>query len=655
MSRHSSGDKTSFAAKASFGLVGGKFSNSLRRTKLENDIKLLIFTWNVGNAAPKEEELALWLDAEGDDYDLIVVGTQENAYKDDGVAKFASGSATMADSDDDDGATPWPLAPVIAAKKLVHYAAASSSTPEADGTPEGGGTATRESRVSQASTSSVSSKPKTPTNVKSRPSRISRSGTRGSVSAWDAMIAKRLGPAYQSAASVSLWEMRLNVYALRKHCKGGEMCISDVETSKEATGIAGVGGNKGGLIAALKFGSTRLCFISSHLAAHAHKNDARNANCREILSNTARKIGTDRLDATNEYDHVFWLGDLNYRIDLNLKTPQPSEEEEMPQPEMHAKVLEMIEQLKFDELLTFDQLRNSRALGEGWAGFVEGDSAFAPTFKVRRVENTTYKEQRIPSYCDRVLWKSMPALSTAVMQTFLRSVPGVSTSDHKPVVSGFAITPSPLVELKRKSSYSHRSVHTPRHFEPAVVVRLSELRIDTLVEADIGGGSDPRLFFFTSPPGILTADKNLLSTKPRKIASGEASQGLTFSERELPLLMPRVNDIHELQRVTLILSLVDQDVLTKDDPMGTVLVSLAHPGGPDALRGATSYEVPIESKLVLYNTTKGMGTLSGKLTITYGSTEHINRTIKEADESGVGIEAILLKPGKTACGSCAIL
>lgn len=187
------------------------------------------------------------------------------------------------------------------------------------------------------------------------------------------------------------------------------------------------------------------------------------------------------------------------------------------------------------------------------------------------------------------------------------------------------------------------------------MVRLSELRIDTLVEADIGGGSDPRLFFFTSPPGILTADKNLLSTKPRKIASGEASQGLTFSERELPLLMPRVNDIHELQRVTLILSLVDQDVLTKDDPMGTVLVSLAHPGGPDALRGATSYEVPIESKLVLYNTTKGMGTLSGKLTITYGSTEHINRTIKEADESGVGIEAILLKPGKTACGSCAIL
>ena len=45
-----------------------------------SDISILIVTWNVGHKPPSEAELAVWL---GDDpqYDLVAIGTQENAFK----------------------------------------------------------------------------------------------------------------------------------------------------------------------------------------------------------------------------------------------------------------------------------------------------------------------------------------------------------------------------------------------------------------------------------------------------------------------------------------------------------------------------------------------------------------------------------------------
>ena len=38
---------------------------------------------------------------------------------------------------------------------------------------------------------------------------------------------------------------------------------------------------------------------------------------QEILNETMKAIGTPRLDVAHEFDHLFWMGDLNYRVDLN--------------------------------------------------------------------------------------------------------------------------------------------------------------------------------------------------------------------------------------------------------------------------------------------------------------------------------------------------
>ena len=61
--------------------------------------------------------------------------------------------------------------------------------------------------------------------------------------------------------------------------------ISEVETAKEACGIGGVVGNKGGLVVKLRVHGATLCFISSHLAAHEGEKKAakRNNDIVEIL------------------------------------------------------------------------------------------------------------------------------------------------------------------------------------------------------------------------------------------------------------------------------------------------------------------------------------------------------------------------------------
>ena len=41
-------------------------------------------------------------------------------------------------------------------------------------------------------------------------------------------------------------------------------------------------------------------------------------------------------------------------------------------------------------------------------GFAEGQLDFQPTFKLARQAGVSYNLKRTPSYCDRILWKSMP-------------------------------------------------------------------------------------------------------------------------------------------------------------------------------------------------------------------------------------------------------
>ena len=97
---------------------------------------------------------------------------------------------------------------------------------------------------------------------------------------WFGIINSHLGEEYGIVECDSLLEMRLVIFAKRSAAN----LIANVQKITEATGIAGVVGNKGkerlegavlialidsgGVLIRLEYGSTSLAFINSHLAAH---------------------------------------------------------------------------------------------------------------------------------------------------------------------------------------------------------------------------------------------------------------------------------------------------------------------------------------------------------------------------------------------------
>ena len=59
---------------------------------------------------------------------------------------------------------------------------------------------------------------------------------------------------------------------------------------------------------------TSLCFITAHLAAHQTKVKDRNDNVERIFQNL--RLHVKEVDLNNQFNHIFFFGDLNYRIDM---------------------------------------------------------------------------------------------------------------------------------------------------------------------------------------------------------------------------------------------------------------------------------------------------------------------------------------------------
>jgi hypothetical protein len=123
--------------------------------------------------------------------------------------------------------------------------------------------------------------------------------------------------------------------------------------------------------------------------------------------------------------HVFWLGDLNYRVDLKRE-----------------EVCQLVEDKDFGSLAQADQLGKAIRSGKAFLGFEEGELSFPPTYRFergsRKYETT---KMRVPSYTDRVLWHTLPGIASPKLQSYF-SVDSILTSDHNPVVALFE---APLV------------------------------------------------------------------------------------------------------------------------------------------------------------------------------------------------------------------
>ena len=92
----------------------------------------------------------------------------------------------------------------------------------------------------------------------------------------------------------------------------------------------------------------------------------------------------------------------------------------------------------YEQLVQCDQLTQHRASGAILTGFVEGAIAFKPTYRVQ-FGSTSYtpEKSRAPSWCGRVLYRTLP--NCFLEQMTYSSCLQLVTSDHLAVSAGFRV------------------------------------------------------------------------------------------------------------------------------------------------------------------------------------------------------------------------
>eukprot|EP00276_Gloeochaete_wittrockiana_P003554 CAMPEP_0184658458 /NCGR_PEP_ID=MMETSP0308-20130426/25471_1 /TAXON_ID=38269 /ORGANISM="Gloeochaete witrockiana, Strain SAG 46.84" /LENGTH=566 /DNA_ID=CAMNT_0027097447 /DNA_START=81 /DNA_END=1781 /DNA_ORIENTATION=+ len=150
------------------------------------------------------------------------------------------------------------------------------------------------------------------------------------------------------------------------------------------------------------------------------------------------RMGTNISD---RFDRIFWMGDLNYRVNGNRAAVD--------------ELLRRFDTIGREVLLANDQLHGERRKGTVFNGFEEGDILFRPTYKFAdgSDEYDPSAKRRIPAFTDRILYRDRERHSHShnhpqgngharrknIKLLRYDSLPEVRTSDHRPVFAIFSV------------------------------------------------------------------------------------------------------------------------------------------------------------------------------------------------------------------------
>uniref|UniRef100_A0A224XG18 Putative inositol-145-triphosphate 5-phosphatase synaptojanin inp51/inp52/inp53 family n=1 Tax=Panstrongylus lignarius TaxID=156445 RepID=A0A224XG18_9HEMI len=230
---------------------------------------------------------------------------------------------------------------------------------------------------------------------------------------WSQKIDETLKPNnYIKVGTGTLLGMILNVYVKLQHA----WSLDDIAVDRVMTGVAGLYGNKGGVIMKFRLHNQWFCIVNAHFHAHDQGLELRIQDYESI--NTARARFCNYPS-----DYVFWLGDLNFRIVENPNYPA-------------EKILSIVKNKQYDELLENDQLKVTKRSGHVFKDCQEAPITFAPTFKLL-VGEGEYNLERRPAWTDRVLFKSDN--NKQITSILYRSMEIYKSSDHYPVQAQFKI------------------------------------------------------------------------------------------------------------------------------------------------------------------------------------------------------------------------
>ncbi|KAM0728759.1 Inositol polyphosphate 5-phosphatase E [Formica fusca] len=268
---------------------------------------------------------------------------------------------------------------------------------------------------------------------------------------WEAALQETLGPSHVLLTSSYLGTLHLALFLRRDLIWFCSIPEEDSFSTRTGTAFR----TKGAVAIALMIFGTSFLFVTAHLTAHQDKVKERVNDIKRIIRNLdlPKELPTRHKskDVTQNFDCVFWCGDLNFRL------AQPREE-----------VIQWITNTCFPQEspinLRKDQLRTILNEGAVLRGFEEAPITFPPTYKydpgTQNFDSSS--KQRTPAYTDRILFKgkghtrgyirrvSHESASShkdgAIECLVYDSVPSICTSDHKPVWGVFKTTLRPGID-----------------------------------------------------------------------------------------------------------------------------------------------------------------------------------------------------------------
>lgn len=243
-------------------------------------------------------------------------------------------------------------------------------------------------------------------------------------SRFEGQVLNHLGGEFRLVASRNMSAIHVMVVAHRSVLS----FIWNVDSAQVATGIGNFIGNKGGVQVGFCVGRTSVLFVNAHLAAHQSKMGERTKDHARILEESPLRKDKSSTGVHNEYDRVFFMGDLNARVN--------AQRDEVDEWLTTGKLGECLQR---DQLLCLLRAEGARAVAECglWPDFEEAEIKFRPTYKFDSRSNVydSSKKKRVPSWTDRILWKR----DAKIRCMSYGSVASLTCSDHKPVFAQFEV------------------------------------------------------------------------------------------------------------------------------------------------------------------------------------------------------------------------
>jgi len=324
----------------------------------------------------------------------------------------------------------------------------------------------------------------------------------------------------------------------------------------------------------LDYGGTSFCFANSHLAAHQKKEhwERRNKDYQDICGSV--QLGNVKQDMLEQFHHVFWMGDLNYRCDYK----QMDDPENTPSDKLFKEYVSNIEDGDYLKMLAGDQLIRSRDIKEPqcFFGFSEPAITFEPTFKVFVDKPYEYQPKRSPAWCDRIMWRSAECFQKDVSCGKYSNAPRICSSDHKPVFGEFKV-----VTWERAPGIIDDGVTKTK---ASAVIEFRNVKASDLRSADIGSKSDPYLHFPRQE--LLGAFQ-----KSKKV---KGTNDPEWADKVLPRLnLIRTNKVF-LRTALLLVQCRDYDRFSSADKLASTYIALApvvdQPGTWKKFERKMSYE-----------------------------------------------------------------